>query len=217
MAEAEPRIISYKEARAAGLKRYFTGVPCKRGHIYFRSVGRRDCLKCKVVLGAVHRNNDLALARQKEGLLRDKNRLKYRARRRERYSIDPSGQRRREAKWKQSDPAGFRDSQRKKRNKWSAKNRERVKAYKRNWRVRKRRHGNGRHTIADIRDILKGQRGKCACCRRKLKAYHVDHISPLSKGGSNYRNNLQLLCAPCNISKSSHDPIDFMRSRGMLL
>jgi hypothetical protein len=28
---------------------------------------------------------------------------------------------------------------------------------------------------------------------------------------------LQLLCRPCNLSKSARDPIEFMQERGMLL
>lgn len=40
---------------------------------------------------------------------------------------------------------------------------------------------------------------------------------PLARGGTNQRTNLQLLCPPCNLSKSAKDPIDFMQSRGFLL
>ena len=42
-------------------------------------------------------------------------------------------------------------------------------------------------------------------------------IKPLARGGTNQRTNLQLLCPPCNLSKSAKDPIDFMQSRGFLL
>ena len=41
------RVISRSDALALGLKRYFTGEPCKRGHISERSVGSRGrCLEC---------------------------------------------------------------------------------------------------------------------------------------------------------------------------
>jgi len=35
-----------KEARAAGLKRYYTGKPCKRGHVAERLVSNWSCLDC---------------------------------------------------------------------------------------------------------------------------------------------------------------------------
>lgn len=56
-----------------------------------------------------------------------------------------------------------------------------------------------------------------ADAKAKGLKYHVDHIVPLIAGGSNDRSNLQILCQPCNNSKSSKDQIEFMQSRGMLL
>lgn len=40
------KIIQRQEARALGLKRYFTGKPCKRGHVTFREVARGNCVEC---------------------------------------------------------------------------------------------------------------------------------------------------------------------------
>ena len=41
-----PRIISRDEARTLGLKRFFTGKPCKYGHVAERRVGNYACMKC---------------------------------------------------------------------------------------------------------------------------------------------------------------------------
>jgi hypothetical protein len=45
MTVAPPDIIGRDEARALGLKRYFTGKPCKHGHIAERYAGG-PCVKC---------------------------------------------------------------------------------------------------------------------------------------------------------------------------
>lgn len=62
------------------------------------------------------------------------------------------------------------------------------------------------------------QKGRCACCGAPLgKKYHLDHIHPLARGGSNHDSNFQLLTPLCNSQKGAKNPIDFMRSRGFLL
>ena len=43
-----PEIVSRKEAIARGLKRYFTGEPCKHGHTVERRVSGGDCVVCKI-------------------------------------------------------------------------------------------------------------------------------------------------------------------------
>ena len=42
-------LITRAEARAAGLKTYFTGRPCKYGHIRDRRVSTADCIECSVI------------------------------------------------------------------------------------------------------------------------------------------------------------------------
>lgn len=39
-------IISRNEAQAAGLTKYFTGIPCRRGHVAERYVSMGGCLMC---------------------------------------------------------------------------------------------------------------------------------------------------------------------------
>ena len=63
------------------------------------------------------------------------------------------------------------------------------------------------------------QLGKCAVCGIRLKktGHHVDHVTPISKGGRHENKNLQLLCPSCNLSKGAKDPLTFMQLRGYLL
>lgn len=44
--EAAQTIISRMSAKASGLKTYFTGRPCKRGHVSSRLVSTKDCTSC---------------------------------------------------------------------------------------------------------------------------------------------------------------------------
>jgi 5-methylcytosine-specific restriction endonuclease McrA len=77
---------------------------------------------------------------------------------------------------------------------------------------------NERYTTADINALLSLQRSRCVYCRQSIKAkFHVDHILPLSKGGTNGKRNIQLLCQPCNQTKHARHPIDFAQSRGLLI
>jgi len=51
----------------------------------------------------------------------------------------------------------------------------------------------------------------CKHCGRGTGKFHVDHIVPLSKGGGDELENLQFLCAQCNLRKSnSYDALKFL-------
>jgi hypothetical protein len=39
-------LISRADAKARGLKRYFTGIPCKHGHVSERNTSTTGCLAC---------------------------------------------------------------------------------------------------------------------------------------------------------------------------
>jgi hypothetical protein len=62
------------------------------------------------------------------------------------------------------------------------------------------------------------QKGKFVNCLKPLKnKYHIDHIQPVAKGGTNHHWNLQLLCPSCNCKKHAKDPIDWAQENGRLL
>ena len=46
-----PAIISRKDALRQGLPRYFTGKPCKYGHVAERYVHRKQCIQCRPIHG----------------------------------------------------------------------------------------------------------------------------------------------------------------------
>lgn len=84
--------------------------------------------------------------------------------------------------------------------------------------VHRRRGAKGTHSQEDIARIFKMQGGRCCYCRARLGAYEVDHIVPISRGGTNYPNNLQLTCVgACNQEKGARDPLEYARSLGRLL
>lgn len=102
-----------------------------------------------------------------------------------------------------------------------ANNPEGVAANLRAARARKQ-NAEGSHNGLDIRAIFEAQRGMCANCQTKLfksgkQKYHVDHIMPLARGGSNWPDNLQCLCPTCNLSKGAKHPVEWARENGRLI
>lgn len=77
---------------------------------------------------------------------------------------------------------------------------------------------SGRLPQGAIQRIRAAQRNRCAICATRLRnGDHLDHITPLARGGRHVPANLQLLCPPCNLRKSDRDPIEHMQSLGRLL
>lgn len=191
---------SRAQAIATGDGVYFTGLPCKRGHIAQRKTKTGHCIECTAAV--------------------------YKA---EVRAKDPHKLRRAKAEWRRRNPDKVSGESRRYREKhlekvtarldaWRKANPDQVRAHANNRRARKLAAG-GSYTKADVAAIMKAQSGRCAYCKRKLEGIerHVDHIIPLAKGGSNHRRNLQILCRPCNQRKWAKAPEHFAREMGLLL
>lgn len=89
---------------------------------------------------------------------------------------------------------------------WAKANREKVNARTRRYRTRKL-NAPGSHTGDDVLKQLASQKNKCWWCSKDLgDEWHVDHVIPLSRSGSNSPENLVIACPPCNHSKSNKLP-----------
>lgn len=73
------------------------------------------------------------------------------------------------------------------------------------------RQAGGTPTVT-IAELHEKQRGRCWWCNKKVEAAntHLDHRIPLSRGGTNDDSNLVLACAPCNLSKHSKMPWEWI-------
>lgn len=169
----------------------FVGIPCGKGHDGLRYESTGQCFHCS-----------------REWYQRNKQR-----------KADEYQQRKESIKERKSEVA----------RKYYQRNRERLlvqqkKYYEQNkakWvnKAHKRRaRGLPSHVKAeDLKRLTDLQQNKCAVCRIDLTKRHLDHIVPLSKGGTHEFKNLQFLCQSCNLNKHAKDPIIFMQSKGFLL
>lgn len=100
---------------------------------------------------------------------------------------------------------------------WRKRNPEKTSMYARAT-AAKRRSAEGRYTSADVERLMAMQKGRCAYCAGSIiDSYHIDHVMPLALGGTNWPDNLQLLCPPCNLAKGAKHPVDFAQTQGLLL
>jgi 5-methylcytosine-specific restriction endonuclease McrA len=99
---------------------------------------------------------------------------------------------------------------------WRTANREKTRAIVRRRRAIKR-SAEGTHTAEDIRLQYERQKGKCYYCQVKVrKTYHVDHVIPLARGGSDGPENLVIACPNCNQSKNDRLPHEWPQGGKLL-
>lgn len=77
----------------------------------------------------------------------------------------------------------------------------------------------GSYTTNDLQRLYDDQNGQCAYCGIRLfwdipGDIHIDHIQPITRGGSNNADNLAITCAHCNLSKHDKTIAEWEKIRG---
>lgn len=176
-------LVNKAEAIAQGLKRFYSGKRCKRGHMAERFLSSGGCVECSRLS---YKNWN----ERNPGQAADLRQARY-ERSKEKVS----------AQVKQ----------------WRAENAARVAAAGIGWRkdnrvaesaIKSRRRAlergaEGKWYQSDIDRIFSSQGGLCNGCSIDLSisGISIDHKQPLSLGGTNWPENLQLLCGSCNSKK----------------
>lgn len=189
------QIVSRSEARAASLKRYFTGRPCPSGHVSERQTSNGTCLEC------------------------------HRLRFAKRYSSDPAGRRAYLNEWREKNPERLRkyyrenvDYERQRRLKRHYDNPEEARRYARERRARYPEiaalDGKQRREVMIQRCVAWGNRVAIRSFYREARrlsvetgiAHQVDHIIPLrgkNVSGLHVETNLRVIPARLNQSKGN--------------
>ncbi|MFL9943721.1 HNH endonuclease [Paraburkholderia graminis] len=210
---AQSPIVTRAEAKASGKTNYFTGKPCKYGHVAPRQTVNGMCHACRAIKEPIWKEKyrDRMIARDRA--YKQEKREEILANSRARYAAngEEQRQRRREYYWRNA------ESQREYTKAWREANPVMRRSYESTRRARQKQSG-GKYTKKQIDALMFLQKCKCASCRNSLKeAFHIDHVMPLSKGGSNDISNIQLLCPDCNRRKSDKDPLEWAQANGRLL
>lgn len=99
-------------------------------------------------------------------------------------------------------------------------NQEKRREYNRIYQNRRRGvkiRADGTYSAEDIALQYERQKGRCHYCKKKVgNTYHVDHVVPLSRGGTNWPDNLVVTCPHCNLSKNNKLPHEWIQGGKLL-
>lgn len=208
-------VITKKEARAEGLKRFYTGKPCKHGHIAEQYTANGKCVECERERGR---------KRRKDPDYRRKENETNRKWKRERYASDPDFRRKKNeasreyARQNPEAKAAAKALRRATRLRAIPLRAFKGKSQEARQRNRAILHGRVERGSKAVRDLvtteywegLKRKEELCALASEFAgERMHLDHITPLNAGGEHHPDNLMVLPASLNLSKNASLPEEF--------
>lgn len=210
------------EAAALGLKFYFTGRRCPKGHIATRYVNGTACTACSSLYREKNRAKAAKAAREwrKNNPQRQldmsraaykKNREREIERRRKRYRENIESERAVSKAWRQKN----KDIIYIKNRRYVSENIEANRAYWRNSSAKRRAAMSRGMTSRELSSWTDAQEKTCFWCGIDVrKGFHVDHYIPLSRGGLHEADNLRISCRSCNCRKHNKMPDEFLKDIG---
>lgn len=188
---AKANITTRPEAKRLGLRHYFTGKPCPKGHNTIRFTSNGTCADC-LTLGN--------MAKKESGYFRERylqNRDEFLRACKVRYRKNRKRVMRTCADWVRRKP-------------------EKRRAISQNYKHRRRSQEATGMSSSELQAWAEQQAKICYWCGSKCDAFHVDHYQPLAKGGTHTADNLVIACPTCNLQKSAKDPYEFAAQVGRL-
>lgn len=212
------QIITRAEAKAQGLKRYFTGKPCKHGHTTFRQVVNGTCITCDIQHPCRKSEKRKLINKEKRRLGIIKQDPLKNEKARKKYWDDPEAARAEGRKHAKIARERHRERLNKETKEWRLKNIEHVKKYSSEYAKKYRATESGR-AIKRVSSAKRRAASKLATPKwanhQKMKEIYaklpdgmvVDHIIPLISDyvcGLHVETNFQYLTKSANSSKSNH-------------
>ena len=164
-----------KEAQLIQSKHFFTGVPCKHGHISKRFTSTKQCCEC---------------------LSQRSKRADVKAKAKTYPSNQPDAQAKRNARWKSENTDKYLEYQRQ----YRRDNRGKMNSHSKNYKELK----NGWVLSSIEKMMVENLYEDCRRISQETGVpHHIDHIIPLSKGGPHHPWNLRIITAEENLRKSN--------------
>ncbi len=196
------------QAFEAGEKKYI-GSPCRTCGQTLRCVANGSCANC-----ALAATNQLRTRKQAE----------YNTKRLEWYYANKERSRATTKVWLARNTDRVRET----RKDWVVNNLEHHRRVCKEWReanrakktvIQNNRRARllsapGTFTLQDVQAILIAQNFHCAYCA-ETENLQIDHVVPISRGGSNWPWNLQWLCAAHNTSKNTKTDAEYRKIAGL--
>jgi 5-methylcytosine-specific restriction endonuclease McrA len=218
-------LITRLEAIEQNQSWFFTGIPCKNGHIDKIGVKRWNCYQCTRDYKKLQRekNPDIIKAQKKESYKRNFEKIAKKAK--ENYHLVKEERSLYLKDYYQKNKEHLKE----KATKYFHENKESVYKYKKVWSktekginntraVKITRRNAGSIKASDIKLLKERAKNKCYWCNCDIsKGFHIDHYNPIYLGGKSNIDNLVLSCPKCNISKNKKNPYEFAITKGKLL